>query len=296
MVGSQSFVSMPNLINCCLSFCVILFLFLSTFKHKRLALGTFARNKKRKNYLGRWLSPVFLTPVRAAILVSALLWCGLLSGCREGITRGVAATVLSLRDPIIFQGPTRSDFRRVTLQTRLPCGSRIKTLDDGWLDIGVLSGMLAQVQSNSEITIQELKITKNGNDTGDAMRNRVANIRLNRGQITVLFMRRGNAASRLLVHTDRATAVANSDCLFRVQTDSARTRVTCVLGKIIASPNAQRAIAIGAGYFQQWPSLDHTKPIAATDDAAAQIDIADSLEIENQLRESQSDWQKRRPF
>jgi hypothetical protein len=219
----------------------------------------------------------------------------LLSGCREGITRQVAATVLSLHDPIVFQGPTRSDFRRVTLQTRLPCGSRIKTLDDGWLVIGVLSGMLAQVSSNSEITIQELKITKNGNDTGDAMRNRVANIRLNRGQLTVLFMQRGNAASRLLVHTDRAMAVADSDCLFRVQTDSAKTRVTCVLGKIIASPNAQRAIAIGAGYFQQWPS-PHAEPIVATDEAAAQIDIADSLEVENQLRGLQSDWQKRRPF
>ena len=271
------------------------FLLLSTFKHKIVALGALSCNKKSKPYLGSRVSPVFSTPVRAAILVSTLLWCGLLSGCQEAITRQVAATVLSLHDPIVFQGSTRSDFRRVTLQTRLPCGSLIKALNDGWLDIGVLSGMLAQVSSNSEITIQELKINKNGNDTGDAMRNRVANIRLDRGRITVLFMRRGNAASRFLVHTDRATAVADSDCLFRVQTDSARTRMTCVLGKINASANGQRAIAIRAGYFQQWPSL-HTEPLPTADDAAAQIDVAASLALEKQLRGLQAGWQKRRPF
>ena len=271
------------------------FLLLSTFKHRIVALGALSCKKKSKPYLGSQVSPVFSTPVRAAILVFVLLSCALFSGCREGITRQVAATVLSLHDPVVFQGDTRRDFRRVTLQTRLPCGSRIKTLDDGWLDIGVLSGVLAQVSSNSEITIQELKITKNGNDTGDAMRNRVANIQLDRGQITVLLMRRGNAASRLLVHTDHATAVADSDCLFRVQTDSARTRMICVLGKINASPNGQRAIVIGAGYFQQWPSL-HTEPLSAADDAAAQIDVADSLKLENQLRGLQADWQKRRPF
>ena len=69
----------------------------------------------------------------------------------------------------------------------------------------------------------------------------------------------------------------------------------CVLGKINASPNGQRAIVIGAGYFQQWPSL-HTEPLSAADDAAAQIDVADSLKLENQLRGLQADWQKRRPF
>jgi hypothetical protein len=212
------------------------------------------------------------------------------------MTRQVAATVLSLHSPVVFHRDKRSDFRPITSQTRLSCGSQVKTLNDGRLDVGFLSGVLAHVSSNSEITIEELKITKDGNDTGDAMRDRVASIRLNQGQMTVLFMRRGRAASRLLVRTDRATLVANSDCLFRVQSDSMKMRVTCVRGKIDVSRDAQPPVAIGAGYFQQWPPSDNVRPIAASDDAAAQIDIADSLKIENQLRKSQSDWEKRRPF
>jgi hypothetical protein len=36
--------------------------------------------------------------------------------------------------------------------------------------------------------------------------------------------------------------------------------------------------------------------VAATEDAVAQIDITDSLEIENQLRELGAGWQNRRPF
>jgi hypothetical protein len=55
------------------------------------------------------------------------------------------------------------------------------------------------------------------------------------------------------------------------------------------------AVAIGAGYFQQWPST-RLETIAATEDAAAQIDVVDSLEIGDQLRELQSGWQNRRPF
>jgi FecR-like protein len=236
------------------------------------------------------------TPVRAAMLACALLlWCALVSSCREGITRQVTATVLSMQDPVVSWSDKRRDSRRVTLQTRLPCGSRVKTLNDGWLDVAVLSGVLAQVSSNSEIKIEELKISKDGNDTGDAMRNRIASIRLNQGQITVLFVRRGKAASRLLVRTERATVVADSDCLFRVRSDPAKTRVTCVQGAVNALPEAQRAVTIGSGYFLEWPS-PRAKPVAASDDAGAQIDIAASLEIETRLDQLQSDLLKRRPF
>src|SRR5438477_490044 len=70
---------------------------------------------------------------------------------------------------------------------------------------------------------------------------------------------------------------------------------SCVRGKVYASHGAQPAVAIGAGYFRRWPSA-RLETIAATEDATAQIDVVDSLEIGDQLRELQSDWQDRRPF
>ena len=54
-------------------------------------------------------------------------------------------------------------------------------------------------------------------------------------------------------------------------------------------------MAIGAGHFQQWPS-SRPEPVAASGDAAAQIDITDSLEIQNQLFEPGAGWRNRGPF
>jgi hypothetical protein len=66
-------------------------------------------------------------------------------------------------------------------------------------------------------------------------------------------------------------------------------------GNVYASWSARPPVAIGGGYSQQWPS-SRTEPIAAADDAAAQIDVADSLEIGNLLHELQSVWQNQHPF
>jgi hypothetical protein len=67
VLAPQSGVSIPNSINFCISISVMLLLLLSTFKHKRVAPDALYCNSKSKNYLGNQASPVFSTPVRAAI-------------------------------------------------------------------------------------------------------------------------------------------------------------------------------------------------------------------------------------
>jgi hypothetical protein len=225
-----------------------------------------------------------------------LLCCGLASGCREGITRQVAAMVLSVHGPVVFGIDEQTDFRPVAHETRLPDGSSVRTLDSAWLDLALLPGALLRLSSNSEIKIEELKISKDGNQTDGGMRSRIARIRLSRGKITVLFSRPDKNASQFAISARQATITADSDCLFCVESDGTTTRLTCVRGNVYASHSAQpAAVAIGAGYFQKWPSA-RLETIAATDDAAAQIDVVDSLEIGDQLRELQSGWQNRRPF
>jgi hypothetical protein len=230
-----------------------------------------------------------------ALISFILLCCCLASGCWKGTTRQVAATVLSVHGPVVFGADEQTDFQPVTPQSRLPGGSSVRTLDGAWLNLALLPGALLQLSSNSGIKIEELKITKDGNETGDAMRGRIARIRLNRGKITVLFSRSDKTASQFAISAPQATITADSDCLFCVQSAGATTRLTCVRGKVYASPGAQPAVAIGAGYFQKWPSA-RLETIAATEDPAAQIDVADSLEIGNHLGELQSGWQNQRPF
>lgn len=163
------------------------------------------------------------------------------------------------------------------------------------LDLGLIAGALAQMSSNSEIKIEELKISKDGNQTRGGMRSRSGRIRLSRGTITVLFSESDKSTSQFAITTPAVTVTPDSDCLFRVQRDDTTTRVTCVQGKVHAAIGVQPAMAIGTGYFQQWPST-RPEPVAASEDAAAQIDITNSLEIETQLRELGAGWRNRRPF
>ncbi len=193
-----------------------------------------------------------------------------------------------MHGPVVVGTEEHDDFQPVRPVSRLSAGSAVRTLDSAWLNLALLPGALLQLSSNSEIKIEELKISKDGNETGEAMRSRTARIRLNRGKITILFSG-GKNASRFAVNAGETTITADSDSLFCVQSDQATTRL------IYASHNAQLAVAIGAGYFQKWPSA-RLETVAAADDAAAQVDIVDSLEIENQLGELQSGWQNRRPF
>jgi hypothetical protein len=83
--------------------------------------------------------------------------------------------------------------------------------------------------------------------------------------------------------------------LFCVWTDGTTTRVTCARGEINASADAQPPVTIAAGYFQKSPTTGK-EPLAAADDAAAQIDITESLEIGEQLRDQALGWQNRRPL
>ena len=224
-----------------------------------------------------------------------LLCCGLASCYRDGITRQVAARVLSMHGPVVFGIDEQSDFRPVTPESRIHDGDIVRTSDGALLNLALIPAALTQMSNNSEIKVEELRISKDGNETGDGMRGRSARIRLSGGKITVLFSQRGKSASQFAISAPQAAITADSDCLFRIQSDGTTTRLTCVRGKVRASRRAQPPVEIGAGYSQQWPSV-RPEPIAAADDAAAQIDIVDSLEIGNQLRELQSGWQARGPF
>ena len=223
------------------------------------------------------------------------LCCGLANGCSEGVTRRTAATVLSVKGDVVFGMAEQNNFQPVTRESRIPDGSAVRTSSSGLLDLGLIAPALAQMSSNSEIKIEELKISKDGNQTRGGMRSRSARIQLSRGKITVLFNGPDKTTSQFAISTPTVTVTPDSDCLFRVQRDDTTTRVTCVQGKVYASTGAQPPIAIGAGYLQQWPPT-RPEPVAATGDAGAQIDITDSLEIENQLRGLHSRWQNQHPF
>jgi hypothetical protein len=230
-----------------------------------------------------------------ALALLLALCCALANGCSKGISRATAATILSVKGTVSFGDAEQNNFQPVTLKSRIHDGDTVRTSDGASINLALIPAALAQVSENSEIKIEQLRIVKDGYQATGGVRDRSGRIRLSRGKITVLFGRSDKSASQFVIKTRQVMISADSDCLFRVHTDGTTTQVTCDRGKIYAAAGTQRPVTISAGYFQQWPST-RPEPLPAADDAAAQIDITESLEIAEELRKLQSSWQNRRPL
>jgi hypothetical protein len=234
--------------------------------------------------------------MRHSVIAVSIAICSLLSiGCSKSISPATSATVLSVRGKVLFGNAQQNDFQPFTLKSRIHDGDTVRPAVGASLDLALIPGALAQLCGDSEIDIEELKITKDGNDTAGGMRDRTGRIRLNRGRIIVLFIPSDGLASQFVITASELTIKPDSACLFCVRTDVTTTRVTCAKGNINVSAEAQPPVTIAAGYFQEWPNR-RAKPVAAADDATAQIDIADSLESGERLHDEASAWLNRRPF
>jgi hypothetical protein len=224
-----------------------------------------------------------------SIAISLLL----ASSCSKDATRATAAMVFSVNGRVVFGNAERNKLQPVTLKSGICSGDTVRSSRDASIDLALIPAALAQLSGDSEIKINKLSITKNGNQTAGGIRDRTARIQLIRGKVIVLFTPTDKSDSQFVVTTGQLTIQPNSDCLFSVWTDGKTTRITCAKGKVSAPSDEQAPVTINAGYFQQWPIGDKT-PAAATGNSSAQIDITESLEIEDRLENEASDWQNRR--
>jgi ferric-dicitrate binding protein FerR (iron transport regulator) len=149
--------------------------------------------------------------------------------------------------------------------------------------------------ADSEITVEELRMVKDGNETADGMRKRTARIQLNRGRILVLVGEPGAGDLQVIVAAHNVTVSPDSACLFSVSTDGASTRVTCARDEVSAFVAPDAPVTIAAGYFQQWPA-GNRKPLMAAQNAAAQVDVMESMDAGERLLDEAVGLQNRRPF
>src|SRR6266498_2655208 len=234
--------------------------------------------------------------MRHSVLAVYIALCSLLAnGCSKGINQATAVTVFSVKGKVVFGNAERNDFQPVTLKSRMHDGDTGRSPNGALVDLALITGAFAELSGDSEINIEELRVTKDGNQTAGGMRDRSARIRLNRGKIIVLFHRSDRSASQFAITARELTVRADSDCLFCVWTDGTTSRVTCARGEINASADGRPPVTIAAGYCQKSPTA-RTEPLATADDATAQIDITESLEIGDQLQDQALGWKNRRPL
>jgi hypothetical protein len=221
--------------------------------------------------------------------VLALCVCLLGNGCSKGITRSTLAIVFSVTGNVVFGNAERNDFQPVTPKSKIHAGDVVRTSDGASINLALIAGAFVQLAGNSEIKIEKLTLTKDGNDTAEHMLDRGAWIRLNRGRIVCSFSQSDKTASEFGITTGQITLRPDSDCLFSVWTDGTTSRATCGRGEVSASADAQPPLKIAAGYFSQWPTASK-EPIAASADARAQMDITMALGVEPGLLDQAAGW------
>jgi len=227
--------------------------------------------------------------------VLAVCFCLLGNGCSKGITRSTVTVVLFAKGNVVFGNAERNDFRPVTSKSKIHAGDTVRTSDGASVNLALMPGAFVQLSGNSEIKIEDLRLTKDGNETAGGVLDRRASIRLDRGKIVSLFSHSSTSASEFVVATDQVTLRPDSDCLFSIWTDRAMTRVTCGRGEVSAPADAQSQMKIAAGCFFQWPTASK-EPIVAITDADAQRDVKTALDVELELLDQAADWQNRRVF
>jgi len=221
--------------------------------------------------------------------VLALCACLLANGCSKGITRSTVAIVFSVKGNVVFGSAERNNFQQVTPKSRIQAGDIVRTSDGASINLALIAGAFVQLAGNSEIKIEDLRLTKDGNDTAERMLSRRAWIRLNRGRIICSFSQSDKTASDFGITTSQLTVRPASDCLFSIWTDGTTSRATCERGEVNASVDTQPPLKIAAGYFCQWPTASK-EPIAASTDPRAQIDITTALGIEPELMDQAAGW------
>src|SRR6266403_188881 len=134
--------------------------------------------------------------------VLALCFCLLGYGCAKGITRAAAATVFFVRGSVVFGNAERNDFQPVTSKSKIHGGDVVRTSDGASINLALIPGAFVQLSGNSEIKIEDLRLTKDGNETAGGVLDRRAQIRLNRGRIVSLFSRSDRSGSHFDVKTE----------------------------------------------------------------------------------------------
>lgn len=205
------------------------------------------------------------------------------------------AFVFLARGNVVFGDAERNDFQPVTSKSKIHVGDVVRTSDGASINLALIPGAFVQLSGNSEIKIEDLRLTKDGNDTAERMLDRRAWIRLNRGRIVSLFSQSDKTATEFGVITGQVTFRPEYDCLFSVWTDGTTSRATCLRGEVSASAGTQPPLKIAAGYFSQWPTASK-EPIAATANASAQMDIKTALAVEPELLDQAAGWQNPRVF
>lgn len=214
----------------------------------------------------------------------AALACLCTGGCSEGTTRAVLATVLAVDGPCAIRGVRAQESGLLHPGAALPSGALVSTGSGGRVALALLPNVRIELMERSELQIVRLFLTKDGNETGNAMRNRQVEVKLLRGSAVISQVLGDWAQSKVYVETPNGTLLGDYEALVRIEYADDTTRALCVSGIVEFRPGGSpAAISLPRGSAGEWRGAQSRIFLAETD-ARGQEDLQEALEAEEKLR------------
>ena len=215
--------------------------------------------------------------------ILALLGLMTLASCRPWFTRQVSGEILAVEGAPegILQGKTI----RLTERTGISPGMTIRVPPGSRIDLLLLPGILIELQPDTEVEIERLRLSRDGDESIRPMIAREATIRLLRG---ALFATVGHAPTRsgLEIETLVGSVIAGSGRAFMTAAEGQKLRIVSARGKVAFAPlDGTPLIKIEPGYFAVLPGASATPQSAAESGAPAQKEVAETIKTESQLRQ-----------
>jgi hypothetical protein len=220
---------------------------------------------------------------KALPIVTVLCLATTHSGCWEGVTRDVRATVLTVEGPATTDSNVPGKSAPLVPGAPLGKGETVELNGSSRAAIALLPNLLIQLEGNARVQILRLAITKDGNATGAAMQARYADVKMMRGRMFV-SQSWGEAIAKFTVLTSHGELITTANSLFCVELDENKTRITCASGLVGWRRREADAITrIAPGFVVELSASDSSK-VAAESDPRSQETLQEGLEIEEKLR------------
>lgn len=219
--------------------------------------------------------------MRRLIILSGIAL--MVSGCWGGSQHAVLAIVLSLDGDVGFQQQKTAERVALTVNIHPGAGSVLTTGPSSRVCLALLGSDLVELGPSSEMRIDDLSLTVDGNETSDPVSRRESRVSLEQGSISVSHQHRGQADSTFTLVTPNATLSTRASAALRVQCDSGKTRILCANGQLSVQSNAADApVALAAGMVSV-RSADQNNDFAAESDADAQHELVETLDAQANL-------------
>ena len=204
-----------------------------------------------------------------------------ISGCWEGTTSKTLVTVLAVEgQPTVSSVKTNTS---LAADDHLARGAIIQTPASATVSLALLPNCLVRLEPNSSLEIRKVSLTKDGNETGSAIRERQVEVRLQNGGV-IVSQNWGQTRARVSIITPQGEAVTPSNALFSVRVEAGATLVTCATGWVEFRPQgAENAVQISPSSVGKWGNGGSQIGPAETE-PRGQEELQTALEAEDNLK------------